>query len=69
MVRDYPPAWACPGGQGHRHHHDGGGLQPQLPGPWGCPIGVAILLAGAIGTWYVGWRVPTREVVIDTRSG
>ncbi len=35
----------------------------------GVPIGVAILLAGAIGTWYVGWRVPTREVVIDTRSG
>jgi uncharacterized protein len=35
----------------------------------GVPIGVAILLAGAIGTWYVGWRVPTREVVIDPRSG
>jgi len=35
----------------------------------GVPVGVAILLAGAIGTWYVGWRVPTREVVIDTRSG
>jgi uncharacterized membrane protein YbaN (DUF454 family) len=35
----------------------------------GVPIGVAILLAGAVGTWYVGWRVPTREVVIDTRSG
>jgi uncharacterized membrane protein YbaN (DUF454 family) len=35
----------------------------------GVPIGVAILLAGATGTWYVGWRVPTREVVIDTRSG
>jgi len=34
----------------------------------GVPIGVAILLAGAIGTWYVGWRVPTREVVIETRS-
>jgi uncharacterized membrane protein YbaN (DUF454 family) len=35
----------------------------------GVPIGVAILLAGAIGTWYVGWRVPTREVVIDAQTG
>jgi uncharacterized membrane protein YbaN (DUF454 family) len=33
----------------------------------GVPIGVAILLAGAIGTWYVGWRVPTREVVIESQ--
>jgi len=35
----------------------------------GLPIGVAILGAGAIGTWYVGWRVPTREVVIESRLG
>jgi uncharacterized membrane protein YbaN (DUF454 family) len=35
----------------------------------GLPIGVAILLAGAIGTWYVGWRVPTREVVIESQLG
>jgi len=35
----------------------------------GAPIGVAILLAGAIGTWYVGWRVPTREVVIESPPG
>jgi uncharacterized membrane protein YbaN (DUF454 family) len=35
----------------------------------GLPIGVAILGAGAIGTWYVGWRVPTREVVVESRLG
>ena len=35
----------------------------------GPPIGAAILLAGAIGTWYVGWRVPTREAVVERRSG
>ena len=35
----------------------------------GVPIGVAILAAGAIGTWYVGWRVPTREVVIESQPG
>jgi uncharacterized protein len=35
----------------------------------GLPIGVAILGAGAIGTWYVGWRVPTREVVIESQLG
>ena len=22
----------------------------------------------AVGTWYVGWRVPTREVVLATRA-
>jgi hypothetical protein len=35
----------------------------------GLPIGVAILGAGAIGTWYVGWRVPTREVVSESQLG
>ncbi|HEV7761917.1 MAG TPA: YbaN family protein [Acidimicrobiales bacterium] len=25
------------------------------------PIGGSILAAGLVGTWYVGWRVPTRE--------
>jgi uncharacterized protein len=35
----------------------------------GLPIGAAILGAGAIGTWYVGWRVPTREVVIESHLG
>jgi len=35
----------------------------------GVPVGAAILLAGAVGTWYVGWRVPTREVVIDAQTG
>jgi len=35
----------------------------------GVPVGAAILVAGAIGTWYVGWRVPTREVAIESRPG
>ena len=35
----------------------------------GVPVGAAILVAGAIGTWYVGWRVPTREAVIDAQTG
>jgi uncharacterized membrane protein YbaN (DUF454 family) len=25
------------------------------------PFAVAVLGAGLVGTWYVGWRVPTRE--------
>ena len=25
------------------------------------PIGATVLAAGLVGTWYVGWRVPTRE--------
>jgi uncharacterized protein len=35
----------------------------------GLPIGAAILGAGAIGAWYVGWRFPTREVVIESQLG
>ena len=35
----------------------------------GSPVAAAIILgAGAIGTWYVGWRVPTREVVLARRA-
>ena len=32
------------------------------------PAAAVILGAGAVGTWYVGWRVPTREVVVATRA-
>lgn len=35
----------------------------------GSPVAAAVVLgAGAIGTWYVGWRVPTREVVVARRE-
>jgi uncharacterized protein len=35
----------------------------------GSPVAAAVILgAGAIGTWYVGWRVPTREVVLARRA-
>jgi uncharacterized protein len=35
----------------------------------GSPVAAAVILgAGAIGTWYVGWRVPTREVILARRA-
>jgi uncharacterized protein len=35
----------------------------------GSPVLAAVVLGlGAIGTWYVGWRVPTREVVLARRE-
>jgi uncharacterized membrane protein YbaN (DUF454 family) len=35
----------------------------------GSPVVAAVILgAGAVGTWYVGWRVPTREVVLARRA-
>jgi uncharacterized protein len=35
----------------------------------GSALAAAIILgAGAVGTWYVGWRVPTREVVLAQRQ-
>jgi uncharacterized protein len=33
----------------------------------GSPLAVVVIAAGAVGTWYVGWRVPTREVVLGRR--
>jgi uncharacterized protein len=33
----------------------------------GYPLAVVVMAAGAVGTWYVGWRVPTREVVLGRR--
>jgi uncharacterized membrane protein YbaN (DUF454 family) len=33
----------------------------------GYPLAVVVIAAGAVGTWYVGWRVPTREVVLGRR--
>jgi uncharacterized protein len=30
--------------------------------------GAVILAAGAVGTWYVGWRVPTREIELARRA-
>ena len=35
----------------------------------GSPVAAAVILgAGAVGTWYVGWRVPTREVVLARQA-
>jgi uncharacterized protein len=35
----------------------------------GSPVAAAVVLgAGAVGTWYIGWRVPTREVVLAPRQ-
>ena len=35
----------------------------------GVPVAAAVILgAGAVGTWYVGWRVPTRETELARRS-
>ncbi len=34
-----------------------------LIGPW--PVRLLVVAVGAIGVWWVGWRVPTRETVID----
>jgi len=35
----------------------------------GSPVAAAVILgAGAVGTGYVGWRVPTREVVLARRA-
>jgi uncharacterized membrane protein YbaN (DUF454 family) len=35
----------------------------------GSPVGAAVILcAGAIGTWYVGRRVPTREHEVARRA-
>lgn len=31
-------------------------------------LAVVVMGAGAIGTWYVGWRVPTRERVLASRA-
>jgi uncharacterized protein len=31
-------------------------------------LAAVILGAGAVGTWYVGWRVPTREVEVARRT-
>jgi uncharacterized protein len=32
------------------------------------PIGATVLAAGLVGTWYVGWRVPTRERQLAERE-
>jgi uncharacterized membrane protein YbaN (DUF454 family) len=32
-------------------------------------VRIVVLVAGAIGIWYVGWRVPTRERVLAERLG
>ena len=33
------------------------------------PARLAVLAAGVVGVWYVGWRVPTRERVIGAAGG
>jgi uncharacterized membrane protein YbaN (DUF454 family) len=36
----------------------------------GSPVAAAVILGlGAVGTWYIGWRIPTREAVLARRSG
>jgi uncharacterized membrane protein YbaN (DUF454 family) len=37
-------------------------LSSWATGSW--PAAAVILGAGAVGTWYVGWRIPTREAVL-----
>lgn len=32
------------------------------------PLAAVILGAGAVGTWYIGWRVPTREAELARRA-
>jgi uncharacterized membrane protein YbaN (DUF454 family) len=32
------------------------------------PLAAVVVLAGLVGTWYVVWRVPTRERVLADRS-
>lgn len=32
------------------------------------PVAAAVVVAGLVGTWYVGWRVPTRESVLAARA-
>jgi uncharacterized membrane protein YbaN (DUF454 family) len=35
----------------------------------GSPVAASVVLgAGAVGTWYVGWRVPTREHELARRA-
>jgi uncharacterized protein len=35
----------------------------------GSVLGAAVILGlGAVGTWYVGWHIPTRERVVASRS-
>jgi uncharacterized membrane protein YbaN (DUF454 family) len=35
----------------------------------GSPVAAAVILgAGAVGTWYIGWRVPTRERELARRA-
>ena len=29
----------------------------------------SVLLLGAVGVWFVGWRIPTREAVLAARTG
>jgi uncharacterized membrane protein YbaN (DUF454 family) len=32
-------------------------------------MAVVVMGLGAVGTWYIGWRVPTREQVLARRAG
>jgi uncharacterized protein len=32
-------------------------------------MAVVVMGLGAVGTWYIGWRVPTREQVLAHRAG
>jgi uncharacterized protein len=43
------------------------GLSAGLGLSW-LPARLAVLAVGAVGVWYVGWRVPTRERVLAERE-
>lgn len=43
------------------------GLSAGLALSW-WPARLAVVAAGVVGVWYVGWRVPTRERVIAARE-
>lgn len=44
------------------------GLSAVSLGSGSPPLAAVVVLAGLFGTWYVGWRVPTRERVLADRS-
>jgi uncharacterized membrane protein YbaN (DUF454 family) len=44
-------------------------LSAAVTGSRSPPVAAAVVVAGLVGTWYVGWRVPTRESVLAVRAG
>jgi uncharacterized protein len=44
-------------------------LSAAVTGPRSPAVAAAVVVAGLVGTWYVGWKVPTRESVLAARGG